>query len=235
MRVTSPRTAVVVLAAGSGTRVGAAVNKVLLPLAGLPTLVWSLRTVLELDGVHRLVLVVRPEDRPDVEAAIAPHLGSRELWLVDGGATRHGSETKALAALRSDIESGEIDVIAIHDAARPLATAQLWARTIEAADSSGGALPVITQHGLVPRDAGTRLPPELVAVQTPQAFRSGPLLAAYDAADADAFTGTDTAACLERYTDLAMVAVPGEPANLKLTWPDDVPRAEELLVSRSRR
>ncbi|MEP6814415.1 MAG: 2-C-methyl-D-erythritol 4-phosphate cytidylyltransferase, partial [Marmoricola sp.] len=123
--MTAPRIAVVVLAAGSGTRVGGEGNKVLLPLAGLPTLLWSVRTALELTGVHRLVLVVRPEDRPGIEEAIAPHLGSHDLWLVDGGSTRHGSETNALAALRSDIEGGEIDVVAIHDAARPLASADL--------------------------------------------------------------------------------------------------------------
>lgn len=230
----SPRTAIVVLAAGSGTRVGGEVNKVLLPLAGLPTLVWSLRTALALEGVHRLVLVVRPGDRPDVEAAVAPHLGSHDLWLVDGGATRHGSESNALAALRSDIEGGEIDVVAIHDAARPLATAQLWDSTIAAAASFGGALPALRQHGLVPRAADTELPAELVGVQTPQAFRAGPLLAAYDAADVDDFTGTDTAACLERYTDLRVVAVPGDPANAKVTWADDVPWAERMLLSRAR-
>jgi 2-C-methyl-D-erythritol 4-phosphate cytidylyltransferase len=231
----SPRTAVVVLAAGSGTRVGAEVNKVLLPLAGWPAVVWSVRTALEVDGVHRLLLVVRPEDRPGVEEAVAPHLGSHDVWLVDGGETRHASETNALDALRADIEGGEIDVVAIHDAARPLATAGLWARTIAAAAASGGALPVLRQHGLVPRDPGVELPAEVVGVQTPQAFRARPLLAAYDAAARDGFTGTDTAACLERYVDLSIVGVPGEPANLKVTWAEDLPQAEELLLRRARR
>lgn len=231
----SPRTAVAVLAAGSSTRVGGEVNKVLLPLAGLPTLVWSLRTALELDGVHRVVLVVRSEDRSDVEEVIIPHLGRRDLWLVDGGSTRHASEANALAALRSDIECGEIAVVAIHDGARPLASADLWARTIAAAASSGGALPVLRLRGLVPRDAATALPAELMGVQTPQAFRADTLLAAYDAADRDGFTGTDTASCLTRYTELPIVAVPGEAANVKVTWADDVPQAEVLLLSRARR
>lgn len=235
MRVTSPRIAVIVLAAGSGTRLGAAENKVLLSLAGQPTLVWSLEAALELDGVHRLVVVVRPGDRPDVEAAIASRLGSHDLLLVDGGDTRHGSETNALAVLRSDIEEGEIDVIAIHDAARPLATADLWRSTIAAAAVSGGALPVLRLHGLVARDPGVRLPAELVGVQTPQAFRARPLLAAYDAARDAGFTGTDTAACLARYTDLPLVAVPGEPGNVKVTWADDLGLAEELLLRRQRR
>ena len=71
-------TAVVILAAGSGSRVGASVNKVLLPLRGVPVLVWSVRDALALPDVRRLVLVVRPEDRPAVESAVAPHLGEQE-------------------------------------------------------------------------------------------------------------------------------------------------------------
>ena len=74
-------TAVVILAAGSGTRVGAQVNKVLLPLRDVPVLVWSVRDALALPDVRRLVLVVRPDDRADVERAVAPHLGDREVLV----------------------------------------------------------------------------------------------------------------------------------------------------------
>jgi 2-C-methyl-D-erythritol 4-phosphate cytidylyltransferase len=70
-------------------------------------------------------------------------------------------------------------------------------------------------------------------VQTPQAFRARELLAAYRQAAVDGFVGTDTAACLERYTDLAVVGVPSSPTNLKITFPEDVTLAEALL-SRSR-
>ena len=114
-------TAVVILAAGSGSRVGATVNKVLLPLRGVPVLVWSVRDALALPDVRRLVLVVRPEDRAAVEAAVAPHLTDREVLVVDGGATRHASEWAALRVLAPDIEAGEVDVVVVHDGARPLA------------------------------------------------------------------------------------------------------------------
>src|SRR5687768_1751924 len=107
--------AVVILAAGSGTRVGAEVNKVLLPLRDAPVLVWSVRDALTLPDVRRLVLVVRPEDRAAVEAAVAPHLGDREAIVVDGGATRHASEWAALRVLAPDITSGEVDVLVVHD------------------------------------------------------------------------------------------------------------------------
>ncbi len=63
----------------------------------------------------------------------------------------------------------------------------------------------------------------LVGVQTPQAFRAGPLLAAYRRADAEGFTGTDTASCLERYApQVPVVAVAGEPANVKITFAGDL-------------
>ena len=228
----TPRAAVVILAGGSGTRVGAGVNKVLLPLGTLPVLVHSLRTALHVAGVHRLVVVVRPEDRTAVTEAVQPHLGQHDLWLVDGGAERHDSEWQAIRALRRDIEAGELDVVAIHDAARPLASAELFAATIATAAEHGGAIPVVAATGLLPRAAGP-LPHDVVAVQTPQAFRADALLAAYARADADGFTGTDTAACLERYPvapDLRICAVPSSAANLKVTFPEDVRLAEALLA-----
>jgi 2-C-methyl-D-erythritol 4-phosphate cytidylyltransferase len=69
-----------------------------------------------------------------------------------------------------------------------------------------------------------------VAVQTPQAFRAAPLLEAYRAAERDGFRGTDTAACLERYTSLGIAPVPGSPWNIKVTFPGDIALAEELLI-----
>lgn len=226
-----PRTAAVVLAAGSGSRVGAEVNKVLLPLDGVPLLVHSVRTVLAVDGVHRIVLVVRPEDRAAVEAAVAPHLGAHDVWVVDGGAERHDSEWRALTALRGDIEAGEIDVVAIHDGARPLATPDLWRRVLDTAATEGAAIPVVPAGRLSHRD-GSLAASGAVTVQTPQAFRAAALLDAYTRADAAGFRGTDTAACLAEYGDLPVVGVPSGPGNVKVTWPGDVELAERLLSLR---
>ncbi len=167
-----------VLAAGSGSRVGAGTNKVLLPLDGTPILAHAVRSVLEVPAIHRVVLVVRREDRDAVSEAVAPHLGAHDLWLVDGGAQRHDSEWAALQALAGDIEAGEIDVVAIHDGARPLATQHLWAAVIDAAAEHGGAIPVVPSPRLSRRD-GSLGPDGLVGVQTPQAFRAADLLAAY--------------------------------------------------------
>lgn len=221
-------TAVVLLAAGSGRRVGSGTNKVLLPLDGIPVLAHSVRAALEVDRVRRILVVVRAEDHDAVADALAPHLGAHDVWLVTGGVERHDSEARALEALRAEIVAGEITVVAIHDAARPLATAGLFAAVVATAAEHGAAVPALEAVGLVGLD-GSTVPGDLVGVQTPQAFGAAALLAAYDAAAADGFTGTDTAASLERYSDVLVHAVPGEPSNLKVTFPEDLELAEQLL------
>jgi 2-C-methyl-D-erythritol 4-phosphate cytidylyltransferase len=121
--------------------------------------------------------------------------------------------------------------VAIHDAARPLAPASLWRTVIDAAAEHGGAIPVVPTPRLSRRD-GSTAPRGLVGVQTPQAFRARELLDAHRRAAAEGFVGTDTAACLERYADVAVVGVPSTAANLKVTFPEDVDLAERLLSRR---
>ena len=154
------------------------------------------------------------------------------VTTAPGGATRHGSELSALRLLAPRIESGEVDVVAIHDAARPLASPALWAQVVAAAREHGGSLPARPAPGVVAAADLTGAPTgaEWVTVQTPQAFRAAPLLAAHLAAERDGFEGTDTAACVAAYTDLRVVAVPGEAGNLKVTYADDLPLAERLLA-----
>jgi 2-C-methyl-D-erythritol 4-phosphate cytidylyltransferase len=220
--------AVVILAAGSGSRVGADTNKVLLPLADTTVLGHSVRAVLGVAEVTRLVIGVRAGDEDAVRGAVAPLLGAGEALLVPGGATRHASEWAALQALADDVSAGEIDVVAVHDGARPLAGPALFEATIAAAREHGGALPVVGLPGLTGRDL-RRVPGSLAGVQTPQAFRAVPLLEAHHRAAADGFEGTDTAACFERYCELPVMAVPGSATNLKVTFPEDVAVAERLL------
>ena len=218
-----PGVAAVVLAGGSGTRMGADRNKVLLTLAGEPVLRHSVRTATRVRDVRVVVVVVRPGDEPDLTGDWPV-----PVETVPGGTTRHGSEWSALQHLRPRIRRGDVDVVAIHDAARPLASTGLWDAVVAAAREDGGALPARRAVGLVRRDPGPPVP-ELVTVQTPQAFRATPLLQAYDDAERDGFTGTDTAACVTAYTDLRLRAVEGEATNLKVTWPEDLPLAERLI------
>jgi 2-C-methyl-D-erythritol 4-phosphate cytidylyltransferase len=126
------------------------------------------------------------------------------------------------------------DVVVVHDGARALAPASLFTQVIEVARESGGAVPTVELPGLLPRAPATSPPAaHLVGVQTPQAFRAGPLLEAYRSARRDGFDGTDTAACLERHQpELPIVAVPASPANLKITFAEDLVSASRLNAAR---
>jgi 2-C-methyl-D-erythritol 4-phosphate cytidylyltransferase len=225
------RAALVVLAAGEGSRVGHDTNKVLLPLAGRRVFTWSIRWAHSLPQVCSVVLVIRDVDREQVMHALDRELPEVDVRAVVGGSSRHESEWKALQALAPDIESGDIDVVVIHDAARPLAGAQVFRDVIDAAVRHGGALPVRDQPALTTLDGqGDAERRRTVAVQTPQAFRASPLLAAYSSASADGFVGTDTASCVERYTEVAVRCVPGDAGNIKITFPEDLFLAERLLA-----
>jgi 2-C-methyl-D-erythritol 4-phosphate cytidylyltransferase len=89
----------------------------------------------------------------------------------------------------------------------------------------------VTRDHLVRRDGSPVEAPSLAGVQTPQAFRAAELLAAYGQAERDGFTGTDTASCVERYSGLRIAAVPSTPANLKVTFPEDLDLAAGLVSS----
>jgi 2-C-methyl-D-erythritol 4-phosphate cytidylyltransferase len=223
------RAAVVVLAAGAGTRVGAEVNKVLLPIGAVPVVARSVHTACTVPGVRRVVLVVRDGEQEAVRAAVEPVLSGDppEVAMVVGGTTRHASEWAALAMLADDVESGEVEVIAMHDAARPLASVALYEAVLTAALEHGGAIPVAHLTDLVSTD-GTPLPRDLVGVQTPQAFRAADLLRAHRAAAADGVEATDTAAVLMRYADLPVAAVDSDERNLKVTVAADLVVAEAL-------
>ena len=124
--------------------------------------------------------------------------------------------------------------MAVHDAARPLSGRSLLHEVVELAREVGGAVPVLAETGVVPLDGGDAdgagAVGEVVSVQTPQAFRAPEVLAAYEAAAAASFDGSDTASCLERFSDLHVQTLPGAASNIKITFPEDLFLAERLLA-----
>ena len=230
----TPVAAAVVLAGGSGTRVGGDGNKVYLPLAGRRLVSWALQAFADVASVRRLVLVVRPADRALAEETVDREVRAK-VEIVEGGPSRHHSEYQALVHLGPAIRAGTVDVVAIHDGARPLAGRRLIADTVDAARIHGAAAPGLPLEdagvphptaGVVAEPAGRRL----VRMQTPQAFRAHPLLDAYECAARDGFVGTDTAACMERYGGLPVHCLAGDPRNIKVTYPQDLFLAERLLA-----
>jgi 2-C-methyl-D-erythritol 4-phosphate cytidylyltransferase len=229
--IQEPTVAVVVLAAGSSGRVGASLNKVYLPLAGRPVVAWSMATLARLPRLHRMVLVVRPEDRATAAAIVEWQHCPVPIELVDGGPTRHASEENGLRHLATDIRDGVIDVVLIHDGARPLGSWRLAMSVLRAAATYGGAVPGLPAEDVVEvADDGHYLGSGHVRVSTPQGFAARALLKAYEAAAVEGFTGTDTSSCVERYTSLTVRYIRGEDSNIKITYPQDLWLAEQLLL-----
>ncbi len=171
----------VVLAAGMGTRVGADGNKAYLRVAGRTMVSWSLDALTRVPGIARTVLVFRRGERELAQDTVSRELPSTTVEFVEGGESRHASEFNVLRYLAADIESGSIDVVLIHDAARPVAGPDMFITALSVAREFGGAIPAIPVPDVVTGDPGAR--PEslsdtgtLMRVQTPQAFRAAPLL-----------------------------------------------------------
>jgi 2-C-methyl-D-erythritol 4-phosphate cytidylyltransferase len=231
------RAALVVLAGGSGSRVGAGLNKVYLPLAGRRLVSWSFTWGAQVAEFGHFVLVVRPEDAGLARETVRREADGVSIDLVIGGGTRHESEQAAIDQLAPAIEQREVDVVAIHDGARPLTGPSMFHAVVTTARSIGGAVPALPADGVLPVGPGGRLlvPGEparnLTRVQTPQAFRAKDLYAAYAAAAGDGYQGTDTACTVENYSDLVVRVVAGHRRNLKVTYPHDLYLAERLLAA----
>lgn len=219
----------VVLAAGIGSRVGAHGNKAYLRLAGRSMVAWSMHAVAATPEIGRTILVYRKGERDIAESTVHQDLPETIVEYVEGGDTRHESECNVLRYLAGDIDSGAVDVVLIHDAARPLATPDLMRAALMTARTFGGAVPAVHAHGVLRADNLAGFTDTLVRVQTPQAFRAAPLLAAYRSAGTEGFDGTDTSSCVQHFTDVDVRVFPGSSANLKVTFRHDIALAEHLL------
>jgi 2-C-methyl-D-erythritol 4-phosphate cytidylyltransferase len=213
--------AALLVAAGSGERLGAARPKAFVALAGRPMLEWSL-DALRAAGITEVVVAL-----PEGEPAPAGCTGVR------GGATRSESVRRALAALGPDATA-----VVVHDAARPLVTPRHFAEALAElaqADGAIAAAPVIDtikQAGPDRRVTGTVDRASLWAVQTPQAFRRAALERALDVPADVLAAATDDAWLVERAGG-TIVLVPSTAENFKVTTPHDLTVAELLLSSRA--
>ncbi len=216
----------ILLAGGRGRRARFPTNKAYLEVGGAPMITHSLQTLDRSAWVVKLVLVIRPEDRDIAERAVRG-CGITTPWLlVRGGNSRHQSEHRGLAALSDDIRGGAIDLVAIHDGARPFLSPGLLERLFRDAHRHGGSAPTLpveiptyqtSESGYLQAAEEGRLH----RAQTPQVFWAPQLWAAYQKAREAGFEGVDTAETVERFSDLRIKAVPGDSGNLKLTFPED--------------
>jgi 2-C-methyl-D-erythritol 4-phosphate cytidylyltransferase len=210
------KAAALVVAAGSGERLGADRPKAFVVLAGRPMLDWSL-DALRAAGVEDVVVAAPP--------------GVEVPGGVAGGATRSASVRNALAAVPADAEA-----IVVHDAARPLVTPDLFRRTLAALEKADGAIAAVPvtdttkevgPGGVVQRTLDRS---RLWAVQTPQAFRREVLERALDVRAELLEQATDDAWLVERLGG-RVVVVESSAENFKVTTPHDLRVAELLLAA----
>lgn len=230
--MSSPAVYAVVAAAGHGTRMGREGRKQFIQLAGYPVLAYSLRTLDACASVHRIYLAVNPEDVDWVKEEWLPRYApAKPVEVLAGGAERQDTVGNALKRLPDGC-----DAVIIHDGARPLASARLFERCIEALGDCDGVIPVIPCRDTIKEVEGDRVigTPErgrLRQVQTPQVFRPTALLDAYARAGRDGFSSTDDAGLLEKY-GYGVRTVEGETSNIKITYREDLIMAEALLRMR---
>jgi 2-C-methyl-D-erythritol 2,4-cyclodiphosphate synthase/2-C-methyl-D-erythritol 4-phosphate cytidylyltransferase len=226
---------------------GGARRKQFAPLGGVPVLVRALAAFDGLPELRRTVVVLPPDElergremlgvldrrnpvrrsSPRAEPTGGPLGAAAATPIVTaGGPTRQDSVRRGLEAL------GEVEVVLVHDAARPLLSPALPRRVLDVARSGSGAVPVLPVGDTLKRVQGGALVTSsregLLAAQTPQGFPRAMLLEAHRRAAADGVTATDDAALCERY-GFPVRAVEGEPANVKLTRPEDLDLAEALV------
>jgi 2-C-methyl-D-erythritol 4-phosphate cytidylyltransferase len=215
---------------------GASRNKVFLPLAGKPVLVYTLEALERASAVDEVLLVAHRREVDECRALVARQGLGKVVDVIVGGDSRHASEYCALQALRARIEAGGVGTVLIHDGARPFVAPTDIERLVAATPRAGGALlatPLAEDDLVVEADDQGNVtmvfPTEqLWRAQTPQAFDALGLLAAYDAAAAEGYAGTDTASSVERAGGRVHV-VAGSESNIKLTTPQDLLRAEALV------
>ena len=223
------RTITIIVAGGSGTRFGAQLPKQFLMLGDKPILMRTIEAFGENRDGSFDVIVTLPADQLELWRRLCEKYGfAVPHRVVAGGETRWHSVKNALDSI-GDVAG--VDVIAVHDGVRPLATANLIRRVLEAARRDGAAIPVVPLNDSVRQLAGDgtshALDRSLLrAVQTPQAFDARLLIEAYRQPFAPMFT--DDASVVERYGH-HVTLVEGEPQNLKITRPMDLALAEYLL------
>ena len=215
----------IILAGGSGSRMGAGCNKVLLELQGIPVIVRAVKALRGL--VDGIVLVSRAEDIPAMQAAMEAF--ALHVTIVPGGDSRQASVWNGLCALPDGCTH-----VLIHDGARCLVDEATVCRCMASVEEHGtgvAAIPAIDTikqvdcHEIV---TGTPDRSMLRSVQTPQGFTVELIRRAHEAAQAEGYLGTDDASLVERL-GIPVHLTLGDRRNIKLTTPEDIIMAEAFL------
>jgi 2-C-methyl-D-erythritol 4-phosphate cytidylyltransferase len=227
--MTDAHVAVIIPAAGSGTRFGSDVPKQFLPLRGKPVLQHVVERFLSEPHIERVIVCVSPERREFVET-----LASSQSWdrvsVADGGDTRQESVHRGVMVATG---IARLRVVAVHDAVRPFFRLSTLRAVIAGAEHVGAALPAMALSDTIHRVhdrmvAETPDRDQWVAAQTPQCFRFSVLREVLERARNEGITGTDEAGLAARFGYPVRV-IEGDPMNFKITRPEDLLFAEAFF------
>ncbi len=229
------KTSVIVVAAGTGDRIGGKENKIFAKVDGQPLFLRALQLFVNRDDVCQTLLVVSPADMSQMKSKFGPNIAFMGVQLVEGGAERHESVSNGLAEVSEDAE-----YVAVHDAAR-VCLAEEWIDGIfETAAKAGTAVPVIPLDATLKRVGPDNVITETVPreglhmAQTPQVFRKEIIAGAYAALEEK---GLEATGDLPMTDDAQVVAaaghtvttVDGDARNIKITTRDDLKLASAVL------
>ena len=225
--------AAIIPAAGRGRRLGLERPKALAPLLGRPLLAWTLEAIHRCDAFFEILIACPPGATASIESVLdVIDAAQAPVRLVAGGETRQESVSRCLEKI-----SPECDLVAVHDAARPLLERHVMLEALSQARQSGAAIAAVPckdtvklldEDGVVletPDRSRVRL------VQTPQCFRRDLLVSAHEKARREGYVATDDAALVER-AGASVRVVMGSYENIKITTPEDIMVCEEILKRR---
>lgn len=214
----------VIVAGGKGLRMGNAVPKQFLPLAGKPVLYHTIKAFADAYADMKLVLVLPEEQLSYAQIVLQAFPDRIDITIVTGGETRFHSVQNGLRAVSEDA------VVFVHDGVRPLVSTELIRACYEQAVEKGSAIPataVTDSMRMVDGEGSRPVNREYMrSIQTPQTFRADILLPAFEQEYTDAFT--DEATVVEAYGE-EIYLIEGEKKNIKLTTPEDMVIAEMVL------
>ena len=218
------KTFLVLVAGGSGTRMGTSIPKQFLEINGRPIIYYTLAKFFEAVEQLEIIIVIHPAWKTELNDLLQRYFPEKKFHLADGGETRFHSVKNGLSLI--DEES----LVMIHDAARPFVSVETISRGIAETFRAGSAIPVISVSESLRKIDGIQSYAvnrnDFKLVQTPQCFMSDKIKLAYQAEFKESFT--DDASVFE-HAGFKVNLVEGNPENIKITQPSDMDFAEFLL------
>lgn len=222
---------VVLPAAGSGKRMGAGQNKLFLKLLEKPILVHTLEVFQQDPACTGIWLAVKPEERRFIQKMLEDYRITKVKGLPDGGAERQHSVHSCMKEMQ------QVDIVLVHDAARPFITHDIIAKLVQNAHHHGAAIAGVRAKDTMKKVSMNGIIEETVdreslwMVQTPQAFRFELIMEAEDVAEKVGFLGTDEAMLMERLGHQVHI-VESSYENVKMTTQEDLVFGEAILRKR---